>query len=80
MTEELTYTESLTDAHVLASIANGHLDHAALRSLPPWRAVLLARVACKAGAMTRADRDALVREVHLYGEVLPLRKPAGQLR
>lgn len=52
---------------VLLSITEGHLNHAALRLLPPWRAVILARVALKAGVMYRADCDDLVREAALVG-------------
>lgn len=52
---------------VFLSIIKGQIDHEALRLLPVWRAVLLARVACKAGAMTKKDRDDLVREASNNG-------------
>jgi hypothetical protein len=39
----------------------------ALRELPPWRAVLLARVGHLAGAISVRDRDDLVREARLVG-------------
>lgn len=66
-------TLALQDA-VLTSIVGGRLDHAALRALPRWRAVLLARVACRAGVLTRAERDKLVREVAVLGELRPARR------
>ena len=47
---------------VFLSIVHGSVNHHALRRLPVWRAVILARVACKAGAMTKQDRDDLVKE------------------
>jgi hypothetical protein len=39
-----------------------------LRSLPPWRAVLLARVMHKAGALSQGAVDSLVRDaIHVGG-------------
>jgi len=67
----------LQDA-VLISINDGWLDQRALRQMPPWRAALFARVAYKAGVMTRRDLDALVREVVLTGGQGRL-KPWGQV-
>jgi hypothetical protein len=61
---------------VLIAISTGKMDFESLRSLPPWRAVLLARVACKAGVMTRADRDALIKEARDIGGNGKLHTPA----
>lgn len=72
--EELSPAERLVETHVLVSIANGRLDLVALRSLPRWRAALLARIAYKARLMTRADLDELVREVAVLGELRPARR------
>lgn len=73
MTELTPHEVGALQDKVLVSIVDGRLDHAALRSLPRWRAALLARLACKAGVMTRAERDALVREVAVLGELRPAR-------
>jgi hypothetical protein len=43
------------------------LDQRTLRRLPPWRAVLMARIAHKAGLMDRRAMDALIREAELVG-------------
>jgi hypothetical protein len=48
---------------VLASMdGRGQFDHAALRELPPWRAVVLVRLAHRAGDVDREGRDAVIRE------------------
>ena len=59
--------------NVLISITDGKMDHKSLRMLPPWRAVLLARVAHMAGAMSRELRDRVVKEARDVGGT-------GQLR
>lgn len=38
-----------------------------LRKLPPWRAVLIARVALRAGVMSQEEVDALVAEARYIG-------------
>lgn len=54
---------------VLTSIADGRLDRPALYALPALRCVLLARVAHRAGVMDRRERDEIVREFRLFGEI-----------
>jgi hypothetical protein len=52
---------------VLESMADGRLDRVSLRKLPPWRAVVLARVAHRAHLMPRDELDALTEEVIRVG-------------
>lgn len=52
---------------VLISITGGRVNNEVLRQLPPWRAVLFARVAYSAGAMTREELDRLVKEARDKG-------------
>lgn len=56
----------------LIAITDGRpVPLAALRALPPWRAVLIARVAARAGVMDQAAVDALVaeaRSVSVFGD------------
>lgn len=47
---------------VLESMADGRLDLSSLRRLPPWRAVVLARIAHRAGLMSRPELGRLVAE------------------
>lgn len=64
---------------VLESLADGRLDRGALRKLPPWRAVVLARIARRVGAMSQRDLDALTAEVvrvGVDGVLAPLPEPA----
>lgn len=56
---------------VLTSIADGRLDRPALYALPALRCVLLARIAHRAGVMDRRERDEILREFRLFGEVTP---------
>jgi hypothetical protein len=58
---------------VLGSMADGRLHRAALRKLPPWRAVVLARVARRAGLMLQHELDTLIAEAIEVG-------PDGKLR
>lgn len=52
----------------LIAITDGKpIPTARLRSLPPWRAVLIARVAHKAGAMGTVEVQALVDEARRVG-------------
>lgn len=48
-------------------MADGRLDRATLRKLPPWRAVVLARIAHRAHLMPRAELDQLTAEVERIG-------------
>lgn len=43
------------------------LPQRSLRSLPPWRAVLIARVALKAGTISQGEVDSLVEEAKKVG-------------
>ena len=43
------------------------MDWDSLFELPPWRAVLLARLAYAAGAIGRKERDVVVREATITG-------------
>lgn len=52
---------------VLESIADGRLDRVSMRKLPPWRAVVLARIAHRAHLMPRDELDGLVAEVIAVG-------------
>lgn len=74
--EKLTDEESLVADDVLVSILHGRVDELRLRTLPKWRAVTLARLAHKAGAMPREHRDQIVREAAVYGQVKPILPPA----
>jgi hypothetical protein len=59
------------DAVVVSIVNTGRADLAALRSLPRWRAVQVARLAFMARAITRAERDAIVRETAVLGTLKP---------
>jgi hypothetical protein len=48
---------------VLEGIADGRLDLATIRRLPPWRAAVLARIARRAGLMAQQDLDELTEEI-----------------
>ena len=53
----------------------GQEERAAMRTLPPWRAVMMARLAVSCGVMDRAELDALIdeaREVGGAGTLSPL--------
>jgi hypothetical protein len=69
---------------VLASLTSkGPADREALRELPPWRAATLARVAYRAGSLSREERDAVVREAtmaHTQGDRLRPWKDERALR
>lgn len=58
-----------TETAVLTSIADGRLDRPALYALPALRCVLLARIAHRAGVMDRRERDQIVREFRVFGEI-----------
>lgn len=55
----------------IVDIRSQHVDMAALRSLPRWRAVTMARVAYKAQKLTKAELDAIVREAAVLANVRP---------
>lgn len=57
------------ETKVLQSIAVGSLDRVALYALPPDRVVLLARVAWRAAVLDRRERDEILRQFRLHGEV-----------
>jgi hypothetical protein len=57
----------LMDVVLIAITDHKKIPMDRLRELPPWRAVLMARVAEIAGAMTRAEVDDLVREAREVG-------------
>lgn len=61
-----------TDSLLLAMISpRPSLDRTTLRRLPPWRAVVIARIAHRCGLMGRRELDELVREARVYGELKP---------
>jgi hypothetical protein len=65
------------DAVILSLITPGRpVDLWALRSLPRWRAETMARLAHKAGAITKAQRDEIVREAAVLGRVKPAKASA----
>lgn len=43
------------------------VEREALYDLPPWRAAMLARIACSMGVMPRAERDGIIREASYVG-------------
>lgn len=65
---------------VLKSIIDRRLDQSALRQLPSMDAALLARVAWKAGVMTRADLDKLTHEATFSATLKPYREPGRRSR
>jgi hypothetical protein len=65
---------------VLESMADGRLDRSSLRRLPPWRAAVLARIAYRAGLMSRRELGRLIAEVIEAGPDGSLAPPpTGQL-
>lgn len=52
---------------VLEGLADGRLDLATMRRLPPWRAAVLARIARRAGLMPQQDLDELTEEIVKVG-------------
>lgn len=52
---------------VLIGLTDGRLDQAAMRKLPPWRAVLLARVAVKCWLMPALQCEVMVRSAAHVG-------------
>jgi hypothetical protein len=68
------------DAVIVSIVNTGRADLAALRSLPRWRAVQVARVAFKAGAITRADLDAITRETAVLGALKPAKPQKASKR
>jgi hypothetical protein len=64
---------------VLESMADGRLDRKTLRLLPPWRAVVLARIAHRAHLMPRDELDSLTEEVIRVGVDGVLDQPATRL-
>lgn len=48
---------------VLEEMADGRLDLASMRRLPPWRAAVVARIARRAGLMPQQDLDKLTEEI-----------------
>lgn len=55
------------DALVGLSSITPRIDMAQVRRLPPWRAVMIARIAYKCGCLERRELDAMVREAQLVG-------------
>ena len=55
------------DLLIQMSSVRPRFDEQRCRELPPWRAVMFARVAHKAGLLSRAALDAMVREAQLVG-------------
>lgn len=53
------------DCLVTMSSAEPYLDMTQVRRLPPWRAVMIARIGHKAGMIDRRTLDELVREATL---------------
>lgn len=57
----------VTQDKVLNSISINEIDRVALRELPPWRAVLLARIAYQAKVLPRMELDRLADEARRVG-------------
>lgn len=73
---EMTADEILArlDAVMTSIVNTGRADMAALRSLPRWRAVQVARLAFLAHAISRAERDAIIRETAVLGTLKPAKR------
>lgn len=52
---------------VLIGLSEGRLDQVAMRKLPPWRAMLLARVAVKANLMPPLQLEVMRRSANHVG-------------
>lgn len=63
------------DCLVAMSSATPKVHVHQIRRLPPWRAVMIARIAWKAGLLQRRDLDAMVREAQLVGGTGELKNP-----
>lgn len=74
--------DEILDLHrvVLNSIIHRRLDQVALRQLPSMDAALIARVAWKAGVMTRADLDKLAHEATFNATLKPYLPPGVRRR
>lgn len=62
---------------VLAEMADGRMDWRTLKKLPPWRAVVIARIARRAGIIAQAELHDLTEEaisVGPEGELKPYRR------
>jgi hypothetical protein len=70
---------ALLDAVISSIVQTGRVDLVALRSLPRWQAVRVAQLAYLAGALPRAERDAITREAAVLSHVKPA-KPARPAR
>lgn len=72
MTSDAEHTRILAEQDiVLIDLSGGgrltDRGRRALYSLPPWRAAMLARVAHRAAALSRGERDGIVREASAVG-------------
>lgn len=70
--------DDLQNKVIMSVVATNRPDMRALRSLPSWRGVTLARLLFKASAITRAELDEIVREAEAFkGGVKLDKRPAA---
>lgn len=63
------------DCLVSLSSIKPRIDMAVVRQLPPWRAVMIARIAYKCRVLPRRELDELTREAQLVGGMGTLKPP-----